>query len=85
MLESLGDIGSKVVGKVPLVGKLASAGIDTLREAAQKRANATAATTTPLNEALAKANSKASRADLARQAAGATKLVPLSALGQQNR
>lgn len=85
MLESMGNIGSKVVSKVPLVGKLASAGIDTLREVAKKRADVAVATTTPLNEALAKANSKAKLADLARQAAGATKLVPLSALGQQNR
>jgi hypothetical protein len=83
MLESMGNIGSKVVSKVPIVGKVASAGLDSLREIAKKRADVAAATTTPLNQALAKANSQATRADLARQAAGATKLIPLSALGQR--
>lgn len=85
MLESMGNIGSKIVSKVPIVGKVASAGLDSLREIAKKRADVAAATTTPLNEALAKANTKATRADVARQAAGATKLIPLSALGQRSQ
>lgn len=73
---------------VPVGGDVISGTIrkvSELRDLGKAGREAQAATVTPLNEALAKANSKASRADLARQAAGATKLIPLSALGQRSQ
>jgi len=77
----------KGITKIPGGGVAADVvrGVAQLRKGGESARQAQAATTTPLNEALAKANTKVSRADLARQAAGATKLIPLSALGQQNR
>jgi hypothetical protein len=80
MLESMSKIvpGGRAVADVVR-------GVAKLKNIGAVGREAKAATTTPLNEALAKANTKASRVDLARQAAGATKLVPLSALGQRSQ
>lgn len=78
----------KGLTKVPVVGGPVAdiaRGVVQLKNMGSGAREAQAATVTPLNEALAKANSKASRADLARQAAGASKLVPLSALGQRSQ
>lgn len=78
----------KGLTKVPIVGGPVAdiaRGVVQLKNMGASGRAAQAATVTPLNEALANANARASRADVARQAAGAAKLIPLSALGQQNR
>jgi hypothetical protein len=78
----------KGLTKVPVVGGPVAdivRGVVQLKNLGAAGREAQAATVTPLNQALAKVNGKATRADLARQAAGASKIIPLSALGQQNR
>lgn len=78
----------KGITKVPLVGGTAvdiARGVAQLKNIGADARSAQAATVTPLSEALAKANANASRADLARQAAGAAKLIPISALGQRSQ
>jgi hypothetical protein len=75
----------KGITKIPGGGVTADIvrGVAQLRKGGENARQAQAATLTPLNEALAQANAKASRGNLA--AAGATKLIPLSALGQRSQ
>jgi hypothetical protein len=78
----------KGLTKVPVVGGPVAdiaRGVVQLKNMGAGARDAQAATVTPLNQALAQAGSKATRADLARQAAGASKLIPLSALGQRSQ
>lgn len=73
-----------VVSKIPGIGKPAAGALQAASDVYAAGAAAKRATTTPLTDALAKANAKAARADALRKAAGALRTAPLSELGRQS-